>query len=58
MTPAANAGMVLVATIAVCAGAGAGIGALFDATFPLAVLGVFVGFGAGLAIVYTRFRDL
>ena len=26
--------------------------------FPLAVAGVFVGFGAGLRLVYTRFRDL
>jgi F0F1-type ATP synthase assembly protein I len=58
MSAAANAGMVLVATILVCALVGAGIGALFDASFPLAVLGVFVGFGAGLRIVYTRFRDL
>jgi F0F1-type ATP synthase assembly protein I len=58
MSAAANAGMVLVATIVVFTLAGAGIGALLDATFPLTVLGVFVGFGAGLGIVYTRFRDL
>jgi F0F1-type ATP synthase assembly protein I len=58
MSPAANAGMVLVATMVVCVLVGAGIGSLFDAAFPLAALGVFVGFGAGLRIVYTRFRDL
>jgi hypothetical protein len=28
------------------------------ASFPLAVAGVFVGFGAGLRLVFTRFRDL
>ncbi len=58
MSAAANAGMVLVAGILVCALAGAAIGSLFDASFPLAVAGVFVGFGAGLRLVYTRFRDL
>jgi hypothetical protein len=58
MSAAANAGMVLVASILLCALLGAGIGSLFDAAFPLAVLGVFVGFGAGLGIVYTRFRHL
>jgi hypothetical protein len=58
MSAAANAGMLLVAAILLCALVGAGIGALFDASFPLAVLGVFVGFGAGLRIVYARFRDL
>jgi F0F1-type ATP synthase assembly protein I len=58
MSPAANAGMVLVATMVVCVLVGAGLGSLMDATFPLAVLGVFVGFGAGLAIVYTRYRHL
>ena len=58
MSPAANAGMVLVATIALCVLVGAGIGSLLHPAFPLAVLGVFVGFGAGLGIGYTRFRDL
>ena len=58
MSAAANAGMVLVATIVVFTLIGAGIGSLLDATFPLTVLGVLVGFGAGLGIVYTRFRDI
>jgi hypothetical protein len=37
------------------AAANAGI---FDASFRLGVLGVLVGFGAGLRLVYRRFRDL
>jgi hypothetical protein len=32
--------------------------AMLHASFPRTVAGVFVGFGAGLRLVYTRFRDL
>jgi hypothetical protein len=36
---------------------GAGISALQDAEFPLAILGVTVVLGAGVGIVRTRSRD-
>ena len=54
----ATAGFLLVATVVLCAGIGAGIGALLDAVAPLLILGTFAGFGAGFALVYSRYRTL
>jgi hypothetical protein len=55
---AALAGFMLVVTALLCAGAGAGIGALLGAPALLGILGLFVGFGLGFALVYQRFRDI
>jgi hypothetical protein len=54
---AAGAGMLMLATNLVCIGIGAGIGALVGALVPLLIAGVFVGFGAGMAVVIRRFRS-
>jgi F0F1-type ATP synthase assembly protein I len=40
------------------AGVGAGLGALLDAVALLLIAGVFLGFIAGLALVYSRYRTL
>jgi hypothetical protein len=52
------AGFLIVSAVILCAGVGAGLGTLVDAPGPLAVIGVFAGFGLGLRLVYTRYRDL
>ena len=52
---AAAAGMMMLATNAICAGIGAGIGALVGAFVPLLLVGIFVGFGAAIAVVIRRF---
>ncbi len=41
-----------------CAGAGAGLGALIGATVPLMLLGFGIGFFAGIYVVAKRFRAL
>src|SRR2546423_11481027 len=41
------AGFMIVSTAVIGAGIGLGIGALIDASLPLAVVGVFIGFGLG-----------
>jgi hypothetical protein len=53
---AAGAGFMMLATNAICAGVGAGIGALVGALVPLLITGIFIGFGAGMAVVIRRFR--
>jgi hypothetical protein len=55
---AAAAGIMLVLTILVCAGVGAGLGALFGAPGLTAVAGGFIGIFAGFALVYTRFKNI
>ena len=45
----------MLATNLVCAGVGAAIGALVGALVPLLIVGVFVGFGAAIAVVIRRF---
>jgi hypothetical protein len=55
---AALAGFMLVVTALLCAGAGAGIGAALGSPALLGILGLFVGFGLGFAVVYKRFRDI
>jgi hypothetical protein len=48
----------LIATLLLCAAIGAGIGSLFGATVPLGIVGLFVGFGAGVVVVAKRFSDV
>ena len=45
-------------SVVLCGAVGAGLGALVGAPGPLAVVGVFVGFGLGFRLVYARYRDL
>ena len=52
------AGLMIVTTALLCAGVGLGIGALFGAAMPLAIVGVFIGFGLGFRLVYARFKDI
>ena len=48
----------MVATILLCVGIGAGIGALVGFPALIAVGGFFVGVVAGIALVYSRFKHL
>jgi hypothetical protein len=48
----------LVVTIVLCAAAGYGIGALIGWGVPLGLAGLFIGLGAGFALVYSRFRRI
>jgi hypothetical protein len=41
-----------------CAAAGFGLGSLVGLAVPLGLIGLFVGLGAGLALVFARFRRL
>jgi F0F1-type ATP synthase assembly protein I len=52
------AGSQLIATLLLCTAVFGGVGALFGATVPLGIAGLFVGFGAGLAVVVKRFSDV
>jgi len=52
------AGLMIVSTAVLCAGIGGGLGALIGAPMPLAVVGVFVGFGLGFRLVYARFKNV
>ncbi|TMK41784.1 MAG: hypothetical protein E6G56_03435 [Actinobacteria bacterium] len=54
----AVAGSVLVATMLLCAGLGAGAGALIGAPVLLGLLGLFAGLVVGFWLVYQRFKDL
>ena len=53
-----GAGLTLVAVILLGGGMGLGLGALVGLAAPLGIVGVFIGFAAGLFLVYTRFRDM
>ena len=55
---AALAGFMLLVTALLCAGVGVAIGAALGAPALLGILGLFVGFGLGFALVYNRFRDI
>jgi hypothetical protein len=57
-TAAASAGIGLVATMVVCAGAGYGLGSLVDLAVPLGLLGLFAGVFVGLFVVHARFRRI
>jgi hypothetical protein len=52
------AGMLLVVTVALCGLIGLGIGVVIGAALPPAIAGVFIGFGLGFRLVYTRFKDI
>ena len=54
----AGAGLTLVAAILLGGGIGLGLGALVGLAAPLAIAGVFIGFGGGLFLVFTRFRNV
>jgi hypothetical protein len=55
---AATAGGLLLGAMIACAAAGYGIGSLVGLAVPLGLAGLFLGFGAGLALVYARYRRL
>jgi len=55
---AAGAGALMLAVNLLCAGVGAGLGALVGATVPLALAGFGVGFFLGIGVVARRFHDL
>ena len=52
------AGIMIVSTALLCAAVGLGIGAVVGAAMPLAIVGVFIGFGLVFKLVYARFKDL
>ena len=52
------AGFTLLAVVILCTGIAGGVGALVGAPFPFVIVGLFLGFGAGFALVYSRFKDL
>ena len=54
----AAAGLMLVVTILLCAGAGLGLGALAGIALPLGLAGFFVGLVVGFLIVHSRFKDI
>jgi F0F1-type ATP synthase assembly protein I len=53
---AATAGFTLLGAVLFCAGIGAGIGLLAGSVPLLTIAGVFIGFGVGFRLVYTRFK--
>jgi hypothetical protein len=54
----AGAGALLLTVNLLCAGIGAGLGALVRLTVPFMLLGFAVGFFLGIYVVVNRFRDL
>ncbi|MEA2348248.1 MAG: hypothetical protein QOG62_2035 [Thermoleophilaceae bacterium] len=56
-SPAA-AGVTLLTMIVLGAGVGAGLGALTGWLAPLVLIGTVAGFAGGIALVYTRYKDL
>lgn len=54
----AVAGLMLLAALLICGAIGGAVGALVGAFAPLLLLGIFVGFVAGIAAVRARFPDL
>ncbi|HXD59026.1 MAG TPA: hypothetical protein VN606_13960 [Thermoleophilaceae bacterium] len=55
---AALAGFMLLTTAVLCAGVGLAVGAVLGVPALLGILGLFIGFGIGFALVYSRFKDL
>ena len=56
--PAVTAGFTLIAAVIFCAAIGAGIGLLVGSVPLFAIAGVFIGFGVGFRLVYTRFKHV
>jgi hypothetical protein len=54
----AVAGSYLLGTLLLCAGLGAGVGALVGAPVLLGLAGLFAGMPAGVVVVRQRFEDL
>lgn len=54
----ATPGYLLLSVVIFCAGIGAGVGALLGSVSLFLIVGVFVGFFAGNALVITRYRTL
>jgi len=54
----AVAGILLVATIVLCAAVGFGLGALVGAAVPLGLAGLFCGVVIGIVLVIRRFGDI
>ena len=52
------AGFTLLAVVILCTALAGGVGALVGAPMPFVLGGLFIGFGAGFALVYSRFKDL
>jgi hypothetical protein len=52
------AGSTIVASVALCGLIGLGLGAVLGAPALVALLGVFIGFAVGFALVYDRFKDI
>ena len=57
-TRGAVAGSILIAAVLFCAGVGLGLGALVGAPVALLIVGLGVGFAAGIALVRAHFGDL
>ena len=55
---AAAAGLMVVATMAIGALSGYGLGSLVDLAVPFGLAGLFAGIVGGFALVYARFRDV
>jgi len=55
---AAGAGALMLTVNLLCAAAGAGLGALADATVPGLLVGFFIGFFLAIAVVAKLFRDV
>jgi hypothetical protein len=55
---AALAGFMLLTTAVLCAGVGLAVGVALGVPALLGILGLFIGFGIGFALVYSRFKDL
>jgi hypothetical protein len=55
---AALAGFLLLVTAVLIGGVGLGLGLAVGAPALLGILGLFIGFGVGFALVYTRFKDI
>ena len=56
--PAVTAGFTLLAAVIFCTAIGVGVGLLAGSVPLFAIAGVFVGFGVGFRLVYTRFKHV
>ncbi len=54
----ASAGGTLLASVLLCAAVGFGVGTVVGATALFTIVAVFIGFGIGFRLVYTRYRHI